>query len=58
MRPQHMTHVVEAAWLLVALVFRQDDPCAAALQVSTDCAPRPGRVPKLQRLTDTASAHR
>lgn len=33
MSPQHMVHVVEAAWLLVALVFRQDDACAAALQV-------------------------
>lgn len=31
--PQHMVHVVEAAWLLVALVFRQGDSCAAAMQV-------------------------
>jgi hypothetical protein len=33
MSPQHMVHVVEAAWLLVALVFRQGDACAVALQV-------------------------
>jgi hypothetical protein len=33
-----MVHVVEAAWLLVASVFRQDDACAAALQVSPDSA--------------------
>jgi hypothetical protein len=33
-----MTHVVEDAWLLAALVFRQDDACAAALQVSTESA--------------------
>lgn len=30
--PQHMVHVVEAAWLLVAL-FRQGGSCAAAVQV-------------------------
>jgi hypothetical protein len=29
-----MVHVVEAAWLLVALMFRQEDACAAAVQVS------------------------
>ena len=34
MSPQNMVHVVEAAWLLVALVFRQQDVCATALQVS------------------------
>lgn len=34
MSPQNMVHVVEVAWLLVALVFRQQDVCAAALQVS------------------------
>jgi hypothetical protein len=34
MSPRNMVHVVEAAWLLVALVFRQQDVCAAALQVS------------------------
>lgn len=33
MLPQHVVHVVEAAWLLVALVFRQEDVCAAAVQV-------------------------
>lgn len=34
MSPQHMAHVVEAAWLLVALLFRLEDACAAAVQVS------------------------
>jgi hypothetical protein len=33
MGPSHVVLVVEAAWLLLSLVFKQDDPCAAALQV-------------------------
>ncbi|WIA39367.1 hypothetical protein OEZ86_005475 [Tetradesmus obliquus] len=32
MAPSHVPLVMEAAWLLLALLFRQDDPCAAALQ--------------------------
>jgi hypothetical protein len=36
MSPSHVVLVVEAAWLLLSLVFKQDDPCAAALQV-TQC---------------------
>jgi hypothetical protein len=33
MLPSHVVLVVEAAWLLLSLVFKQDDPCASALQV-------------------------
>jgi hypothetical protein len=33
MAPSHVVLVVEAAWLLLALVLKQDELCAAALQV-------------------------
>lgn len=50
MSPQHAVHVVQAAWLLVALVFRQEDACAAALQVSSCVDTSGGR----QGCTETA----
>lgn len=35
MSPHHFVCVVQAAWLLLALVFKQDDPQAKHVQVRT-----------------------